>query len=114
MHASKSSSTWLPSLSGFRRCWSLSGHPHCAPHFGPQVRYDDKEVREELLPNERVEVPLLQESGAAWPGPSCEQLNALGAHLLLKAEEAEATAAAAAAGGTSRSRSLTSKGRPPP
>ena len=61
-------------------------------------------MREELLPKEKVRVPLLQEGGAAWPEPSAEQLNTLGAYLLLKAEETEADPAAAA-GGSSRSRS---------
>ena len=76
----------------------------------PQIRYNDGEEQEELLPMERVELPSHQEGGAAWPEPSAEQLYALGVYLLLKVDEAEAKQAAASVG-TSRSRSRPSEGR---
>jgi len=67
-----------------------------------QVTYDDGEVKEELLPLERVSVSMMAED---LPAPDVDRLEALGAFLLLQAEEAEQRDMCAA-GGTQRSRTV--------
>ena len=67
-----------------------------------QVTYDDGDAREELLPLKRVFM-----SEADLPAPDVPQLEALGAFLLLQAEEVEKRDLLAA-GGTERSRSMNS------
>ena len=76
--------------------------PFLSACFGPsmQVTYDDGDAREELLPLKRVCL-----SKADLPAPDVLQLEALGAFLLLKAEEVEKRDLSAA-GGTERSRSI--------